>query len=92
MLEEMRLRGEVLSQQELDQKWAHLNYEREREKERARLRMEDIEREKQRLDLAIEREKEEKERYDEIERKKRYEDDLIMNKTILSNFSEQQTS
>lgn len=54
--------------------------------------MDEIEREKQRLDLAIEREKEEKERFDEIERKKRYEEDLMMNKTMLSNFSDNQTS
>lgn len=51
--------------------------------------MEEIEREKQRLDMAIEREKEEKERFDEIERKKRFEESIMMNKTILSNFSEQ---
>eukprot|EP00347_Sterkiella_histriomuscorum_P023854 403333155 len=91
MLEEMRMRGEVHTSQELDQKWAHLNYEREREKERAQIRMQDIEREKQRLEVAIEREREEKERFDEIQRRQRYEEDIVMNRTILSNFSDQQS-
>lgn len=68
-----------------------VNYEREKEKERAQSRMFEIERERERLEIAIEREREEQERLEEIERKKRHEETIALNRTILSNFSEQQT-